>query len=147
MLSSCKFSRPCACTGKIFGDRKHFMILYGMHEMYKSAMSRLQRKPLVNNPGMPNGTCVTHVPWRMAGLLNGGVGENVPGIPSACATHNFTYLSRGLCMQISYSVVAPNSDAHQVSQFWLRVTFFLSLVMDIQNTLSLIRGHYLRWDD
>ena len=24
-----------------------------------------------------------------------GSGENVPGIPGACATHNFTYLLRG----------------------------------------------------
>ena len=27
---------------------------------------RLQRKPLVSDPGMHNGTCVTHVPWCMS---------------------------------------------------------------------------------
>ena len=37
---------------------------------------------------------MTHVPWCMLGSLTLGGGENVPGIPGACATHNFTYLSR-----------------------------------------------------
>ena len=46
---------------------------------------RLQRKPPVSNPGMHHGTCVTHVPWCMSGSLTLGGGENVPGIPSACA--------------------------------------------------------------
>ena len=56
---------------------------------------RLQRKPLVSDPGMHHGTCVTHVPWCRSGLLTLSGGENVPGIPSACATRNFTYLERG----------------------------------------------------
>ena len=46
---------------------------------------RIQRKPLVSDPGMPHGTCVTHVPWCMSGSLTCGDGENVPGIPGACA--------------------------------------------------------------
>ena len=56
---------------------------------------RVQRKSLVSNPGMHYGTCVTHVPWWMSGSLTRGGGENVPGIPGACATRNFTYLARG----------------------------------------------------
>ena len=55
----------------------------------------LQRKPLVSDPGMHHGTCVTHVPWYMSGSLTRGRWENVPGIPGACATHKFTYLVRG----------------------------------------------------
>ena len=47
---------------------------------------RLQRKPLVSDPGMHHGTCVTHVSWCMSGSLTCGGGENVPGIPGACAT-------------------------------------------------------------
>ena len=31
---------------------------------------RLQRKPLVSNPGMDHGTCTTHVPWCMSGSQN-----------------------------------------------------------------------------
>ena len=53
---------------------------------------RLQRKPLFSDPGMHHGT---HVPWCMSGSLAHGGGENVPGIPGACATSNFTYLARG----------------------------------------------------
>ena len=58
---------------------------------------RLQRQPLVSDPAMHHGTCATHVPGCMSGSLTCVGGENVPGIPAACATHNFTYLSRGPC--------------------------------------------------
>ena len=40
-------------------------------------------------------SCVMHVPWCMPGSLTRGGGENVPGIPGACATCKFTYLVRG----------------------------------------------------
>ena len=50
--------------------------------------------PLVRDPGVHHGTCVTHVPWCMSGSQTGGGGETVPGIPGACATRNFTYLAR-----------------------------------------------------
>ena len=56
---------------------------------------RLQSKPEVSDPGMHHGTCVTHVPWCMSESLIRGGGENVPGIPGACATRNFAYLARG----------------------------------------------------
>ena len=56
---------------------------------------RLQSQPLVSDPGMHHGTCVTHVPWCMSGSLARGGGENVPGIPGACANRNFTYLTWG----------------------------------------------------
>ena len=54
----------------------------------------------VNDPDMHHGTCVTPVLWCMSGSLTAvsfevGGGENVPGIPGACATQNFTYLARG----------------------------------------------------
>ena len=35
---------------------------------------RLQRKPLVSDPDMHHGTCVTHVPWCMSVSLNRGSG-------------------------------------------------------------------------
>ena len=47
---------------------------------------RLQRKPLVSDPDMHHGACMTHVPWCMSGSLTRGGEENVPGIPGACAT-------------------------------------------------------------
>ena len=43
---------------------------------------RFQSKPLVSDPGMHHGTCVTHVPWCMSGSLTCGDGESIPG---ACA--------------------------------------------------------------
>ena len=60
---------------------------------------RLQREPLVNGPGMQHGTCATHVPWCMSGSLIRGGGENVPGIPGAGTTRNFTYLEGGPCQK------------------------------------------------
>ena len=56
--------------------------------------------PSVSDPDMHHGTCVTHVPWFIPGSLTGSFlwsrgRENVPGIPGACATRNFTYLVRG----------------------------------------------------
>ena len=54
---------------------------------------------------MHDGTSVTHVPWLMSGSLTRGVGENVPGIPDACATRNFTNQIWGLGQQIfNYSM-------------------------------------------
>ena len=50
-----------------------------------SPRRRYQRKPLVSAPGMHNGTCVTHVPWCMSGLLIRGGGGNVHGILGAWA--------------------------------------------------------------
>ena len=47
--------------------------------------------PPVSDPDMHHGTCVTHMPWCMLGLVNGG-GEN---IPCAWETRIFTYLVKG----------------------------------------------------
>ena len=58
----------CSCTGNAGNVSLH---------------RRFQRKPLVSDAGMHHGTCVTHVPWCMSGSLTSG--ENVPGIPGACA--------------------------------------------------------------
>ena len=42
------------------------------------------------------------LPWKVGG------GENVPGIPSACATRNFTYLVRGPYCQWTSAVILMN---------------------------------------
>ena len=59
--------------------------------------NRVQRKLILSDPVIHYVTCVTHVPWCMSGSLTRGVGENVPGIPGTCTTHNFTNLVRGPC--------------------------------------------------
>ena len=45
------------------------------------ARHRLQKKPLVSNPGMHHGTCVTHVTWCMSGSLTRGGGGKFPAFP------------------------------------------------------------------
>ena len=56
---------------------------------------RLQRKPLFSDPDMHHGRCAMHVPRCMSRSLTHGGGENVTGIPGACATCNFAHLVRG----------------------------------------------------
>ena len=64
----------------------------------RSTRHRLQGKPLISDPSIHHGMSATHVPWCMSGSLHRDGGENDPGIPSAWATSNFTYLARGPCM-------------------------------------------------
>ena len=72
-----------------------------------SPAARPQRKPLVSDPGMHHGTCVTHVLWCMSGSLT--YGENVPGIPGACApsilriwqeAHGVTWHTGMICIEL-----------------------------------------------
>ena len=69
--------------------------------MHRECRERFYPPPRVSDPDTHHGTCVTHVPWCMLGSLTGGFlwsrrrGENVPGIPGACAICNFTYLVGG----------------------------------------------------
>ena len=84
---------------------------------------RFQRKPLVSDPGMHQGTCVKHVPWCMSGSLTNGGGENVPGIPGACATRNFAYLVRGpLPYDLGYDKsgndLIKSGNNHYPKKFW-----------------------------
>ena len=79
---------------------------------------RLQRKPQVSDPDMHHGTCVTHVPWCMSGSLTSGGGENVPGIPGACATCNFTYLVRGPLTERWRSPSTDTPELIFVLRYW-----------------------------
>ena len=63
----------CACAGNARNDFPH------------GKRKPAARKPLASDPDIHHGTCVTHVPWCMSGSLTRGGGENVPGIPGACA--------------------------------------------------------------
>ena len=65
---------------------------------------------------MSHGTCAMHVPWCMSGSLTRGGGENVPGIPVACATRNFTYLVRGPC---HYKTLSSGPYLMQLKIPWL----------------------------
>ena len=67
---------------------------------------RLQRNPLISDPGMHRGTCVTHVPWCMSGSPGG---ENLPGTPGTCTTGNFTYLTRDPCSSVLKEAIGFSS--------------------------------------
>ena len=56
---------------------------------------RLQMKPQVNDPSMHHGTCVNTCRDACRDRYPPVTWENIPCIPSACATHNFTYQVRG----------------------------------------------------
>ena len=76
-----------------------------------------QRQLPVSDQGMHHGTCVTHVSWCMSGSLTRGVGENVPCIPCACATRNFTYLVRGPWIPMSYNRGVMQTDENMIPSF------------------------------
>ena len=90
--ASCQIRKivGCACAGNVGNAFPHH---------------RLQRKPLVNDAGMYHGTCATHVPWCMPASLTRGGGENVHGIPDACASRNVMYLARGPYIKTNSSAI------------------------------------------
>ena len=52
--------------------------------------------PRVSDPDMHHGTCVTHVPWCMPGLITTGfLWSRCRGSRSRHSWRNFTYLARG----------------------------------------------------
>ena len=85
---------------------------------------QLQRKPLVSDPGMHHGTCVTHVPWCVSGSLTRDGGKNVPGILGACATRNFAYVVRGPCTDpISIHYVPIIVFTYQLHVLFFGITY------------------------
>ena len=75
---------------------------------------RLQRKPIVNEPGMHHDTC--------------GGREKGPGIPGTCATRNFRYMARGPCeTTIMGNWSLPSTD------FSLRIVVVFLMVMTSTN--------------
>ena len=70
----------CGCAGNVGNVFPH---------------NRLQRKPLVSDPGMHHGTCVTHVPWCMSGSLTRRWRGKRSQHYRRMRTRNCTYLVRG----------------------------------------------------
>ena len=101
-----------------------------------SPRRRFQRNPLVSDPGMHHGTCVTHVPGCMSGSLTCGDGENVPGIPGACAPAILRIWQEAHCLgleTVSYGAMDPQHKA----LLWPRLAIYLyswNAVMTIQWT-------------
>ena len=103
---------------------------------------RLQRKPLVSDPGVHHRTCVTHVPWCMSGSLTHGGGENVLGIPGACATRNFTYLARGPCHDVT---MTDSHYSHNCKQnyFNIHICFESSFKIRHMTVISILAAGFM----
>ena len=82
----------------------------------------LHRKPLVSDPDMHHRTCVMHMPWCLSGSLTRGHGENVPDIPSACAS----------------ATLRIWQETHWGVLRWELIVNYLSFFQNQQNNLSVI---------
>ena len=94
-----------------------------------------QGNRLVSFPDMHHGTCVTHVPWLISESLTYVGGENVPGIPGACANHNFAYLAWGPWFQVmTYCLTAPR---YYLNHCW----FVIRRSPKIKNTVNALENN------
>ena len=68
-------------------DMNHTRSYFTKAKMFhKAQISAFCENALLHARGI---VAVTHVPWCMSGSIIRDGGENVPGIPGACATRNF----------------------------------------------------------
>ena len=92
------------CWAIQLGTVRIFHLFYGIM-LYYGPLARYVKLRVAHAPGMPGTflprhrgltipTCITAHTWLAVSFEVGG-GENVPGIPGACATRNFMYLVRG----------------------------------------------------
>ena len=77
-----------------------------------------------------------HWPWCMSGSLTRRGGEKVHGIPSAYATHNFTYLARGPCNETTEQHISDST-----TYFCIMSCFFCS--SDVGLPISFCRWSYI----
>ena len=80
---------------------------------------------------MHHGTCVTHVPWCMSGSLTCGDGENVPGIPGACAPANLRIWQEAHAAHINPGTCFDNSSIqlHPITYIILMLQIFCSTTL------------------
>ena len=80
-----------------------------------TSYAKLRVAHALGNAG--NAFPATDVPWYMSGSLIGGFGENVPGIPGACTTRNFTYLVRSPLIENGYRCIFLAQSLNPCSYF------------------------------
>ena len=83
-------------------------------------------------------TCITHVPWCMSGSLTSGGGENVLGIPGACATRNFAYLVRG-----PYRITSNRGTRTALLSLWVNCSHGIArlALQQLSNLLPMQNNH------
>ena len=109
---------------------------------------RFQRKPLVSNPSMHHGTCVTHVPWCMSGSLTCGDGENVPGIPGACAPAILRIWQQAHAVRVKHLVILiSNLYTAQLRVILQYKTSQLTIVimLGLETLISLVIKSFIWW--
>ena len=84
----------CPCTMfaiKLYTLSWGFLVVNDSENVFNGSLTRYVNMRIAHAPGMPG---TFSPPWCISGPLNCSGGENVPGIPGACATRNFKYLAR-----------------------------------------------------
>ena len=94
---------------------------------------QLLRKPLVSNPGMHDGACVTQVPWRMSGSLTRGDRESVPGV---CMCNPQFYVSGERPMVTKSSILVFTLCVHVITYWQLTDLFLFSAPEDLSTLQS-----------
>ena len=95
----------CACAGNAGNV---FPVTAGKRSRHASRHVRHARA--VMHAGIAN----LRFPFQLA------AGENVPGIPGACATCNFMYLVRGPCLKYSYFEYWTHVLTNIMAMSWMR---------------------------
>ena len=116
-------------------------------------MRRECRERFPHHRGIAIPTCITARAWRtcrdvcrdryLAVSYEAGGGENVSGIPGACATRNFTYLARGPWQAIykqyttqHFRMNVPHGKRHSVARVAIHHVSKLDTSKCCQNTLQ-----------
>ena len=106
---------------------------------------RFLREPLVSDPGMHHGTCLTHVPWCMPGSLTCGDGENVPGIPGACASailriwqeaHDQHIQTPSTLISLNHKLSIMSSWLHYIIHFLGQTLLLSNIFFETKNTTT-----------
>ena len=100
---------PCAVTKPQWVNSSFTDVIGHVHRECRERFPtrRLQRKPLVSDPGLHHGTCGKHVPWCMSGSLTCCGGENIPG---ACAPAILRIWQEAHSYAGTWKVIPQSSD-------------------------------------
>ena len=106
---------------------------------------RLKREPLVSEPSMHHGTCVTHMPWCMSGSLTRDGEENVPSIPCACVT---SWITTEVSMNIQICPVSRENTvilAANIQASYRTAGFVCSLFLMCSLLFDKIRRTFIKY--